>query len=146
MSDESTYPKKGSSGSGSYDAWSVEARYNALRPKVFGDVLLDNRWTKFAFHKSEHGIPAGPRFKFARDELELLGYSAAQALRWGLHAHADVNYEGALLETRLIKHVVKYSYSSEAISEHAYVGGEDHSNLMPDWGKKEPITDAGGEG
>jgi hypothetical protein len=57
-------------------------------------------------------------------------------LRWWVHAQAEIEHEFCI-ETRLVKHEIKHSYEITAVSQHALVGGDDRSSLMPDYGEKE---------
>jgi len=132
------YPKKGQSHSGTVSAYSVEARYNYPEPKQFGDIILHKEWKKMYFPEGKHGVPVGNKFDYAQIALGLLSYQAAQALRWWLHAEAEVEMLGGLcLETRIVKHMVTFSVSEEKVSHHDIIGGEDRSNCVPDWGKKD---------
>lgn len=134
--DESDLPKKGSSHNGTETAWSVEGRCIGSEPGRFGGQLFDNRWRRVEFQRGDgFGVPDGPSFYVASRALRLYGYSAAQALRWWLHATADVDILGAFgLETRLVRHTIRCSYSEEEVQRTAYIGGEDRSNILPDWG------------
>lgn len=132
------FPKVGSSGSGHETAYSVEIRCTSRSPRPLGKLLIDNRWQAVSFDESPNGIPAGSTYYFVSRHLRLFGYPAAQALRWWLHAQADSEIGGSLcLETRLIKHEIKYSYSEEAVSAHVPIGGEDRSGHMADWVKQQ---------
>lgn len=128
------FPRKpGTSGSGTTHAYSVEARYMFSTPKKFGDTLLDQRWQRLHFVPSHIGVPDGPAWNHGPRACGLLGYSAAQALRWWFHAVADTDMMGGLcLETRIIKHAVQYSHSETAESAHMVISGEDRSNCIPD--------------
>src|SRR5690606_9220355 len=104
-----------------------------------GSQLFDQRWKRVKFDTIPLpvGVPSGPpSLSGLRDKLGLYSYQAAQALRWWFHANAAASWNDLCLETRLVKHRVKYSYECEAISAHAVIGGDDRSNVMPDWGKK----------
>lgn len=133
------FPKKGSSGSGHETAYSVEVRSMYGHARQLGKLLIDNRWQAVSFEEGPSGIPAGSKYYFVSRHLHLMGYPAAQALRWWLHADADSDLGGGLcLETRLVKHEIKYSFSEESVSAHAYIGGEDRSSSVPDWGHPVP--------
>lgn len=122
MSDE--YPKKSSNARGTEEAYSVEARCTDIRPRTIAGRLFDNRWQKVAFDQAAIGVPGGPSHNHHSRHLGLLTYSAAQALRWWIHAAADVEVIGSIcLETKLVKHQIRYEWSCEAVSEHAMVGG-----------------------
>lgn len=136
---ENEYPKKGQSQSGTNHAYSVQARYDYPEPKVFGDIILHKEWKTIYFPKSRDvGVPTGNALDWAGNQMGLMSYQAAQALRWWFHANAEAEILGSLcLETRIVKHKVEYSIKEEAISDHEYIGGDDRSNVMPDWGKKD---------
>lgn len=134
-----TWPKKGSSGNGTDHAYTVEARLAYPEPRSVVGQILDTRWRQVAFVESTVGVPARPRYApwgaFLSDKLS---YQAAQALRWWFLANAEQEFSCLCIETRLVEHEIKYSYSSTAIKAGALIGGEDRSNIMFDWGKKEP--------
>jgi len=132
----SEFPKQGGSGSGTETCYSVEARCTH-KPKQIGAQIFDANWLTVQFdHVAPPlGVPSGPP-SMMRDKLGLYGYQAAQALRWWFHANAAAGWQDGCIETRLVKHEVKYSYSSQALSAHVAIGGEDRSGVMPDWGKK----------
>ena len=122
------FPRNVASGSGSETAYSVEARMNYSQPMQIAGRIFDNRWVAVQFDKSAVGVPSAPFY--ARHTLEhgLLGYSAAQALRWWLHAQADNEIKGTCLETRIVKHKISYTHTIEAEAAHGYIGGDDRSN------------------
>lgn len=131
------YPKSGQSHSGTVFAYSVDARNNYPEPKQFGDVILHKEWKRMYFPEGKCGVPIGNKFDCAQIALGLLSYQAAQALRWWLHAEAEVEMLGGMcLETRIVKHEVTFSMSEKKISHHEVIGGEDRSNCIPDCGKK----------
>lgn len=141
MSDE---PKECPSGSGTIHGYSVEARYASHSPLVLGDLILDERWRHVSFPKGHPGVPIGPSYHASfLSRCGLMSYPAAQALRWWLHAEGDASSIGCLcLETRIVKHKVRYSYGVTRESVHCTVGGDDRSNCIPDWGTKEPAAKA----
>lgn len=134
---EPDYRRDHGSGSGSETAYTVEARYNFPRPIQIGNQIFDNRWQRVQFQESEIGVPpCSPIYRHTR-EHGMLGYPAAQALRWWLHANAEASRGGGMcLETRLVSHTISHSYKIEAIEAHGHIHGEDRSNCIPDWGKK----------
>ena len=136
MSTEQTneaWPKKCESGKGTEEAWTVEARNTGNAPQVVGNQTFDNRWRQVEFVESSVGVPSARRYSQASLH-GLLTYPAAQALRWWVHAQADIDYQGILVETRLVKHLLRYEFNIEAVSAHALIGSDDRSNMMPDWG------------
>jgi len=132
---EPEYRRERVKDSGSDVAYTVEARYVFTSPVQIGGQLFDNRWRGVDFPKGAIGVPS-ESWSQQRERFGMLGYSQAQALRWWLHAEADVNMDGICLETRLIKHEIKYSSEAVAVSQHCIIGGEDRSNCIPDWGSK----------
>lgn len=130
----SEYPKKGQSGSGLEDGWSVEARFTYHEPRQFGKQIFDQRWKSVQFDQvvPPIGVPSGPPSVLGiRDACGLYGYQAAQALRWWFHANAAARWQDGCLETRLVKHLLKYEFSSTAESAHAVIGGDDRSGMKP---------------
>lgn len=132
----------GPSGSGTIDGYSVEARCNYHQAMVLGDRVIDNRWAQLHFPKGHPGVPIGPSYSLPfLDVVGLMSYPAAQAMRWWVHAEAERGLKYMCLETRIVKHRVSYSYSAKRESEHCIVGGDDRSNMMPDWGREAPSPD-----
>lgn len=104
-------------------------------PRDVAGVLLDQRWKRLHFDPSPIGVPAGcSMLSGDADRHGFLSYPAAQALRWWFHATAHAGLDDLCLESRIVKHKWKYSYSSQRVSDHAVIGGDDRSNTMPDWG------------
>ena len=126
-----------SRGSGTETCYSVEARYDFPSPIQVAGQIFDNRWREVKFVDSEIGVPRASELQEHTIRHRMLGYSAAQALRWWLHAIADTQKGGMCLclETRIVKHTIKYSHEIEAISEHDHIKGDDRSNCIPDWKK-----------
>lgn len=101
-------------GSSSEKAYSVEARIAFHEPGMIGKQIFDNRWRTVKFDKSaEIGVPNAPVFSRAKDH-GLFGHSAAQALRWWLHAEADANHQGYCLQTRIVEHRISTNHKVEA--------------------------------
>lgn len=139
---ESEFPKKGQSGSASNHAfYSVEARCGHQgEPRVICGVLYGDKWKRVEFsHTDGTGIPTGPRWHvWLRDELNLLSYASAQALRWWLHAQAELEMSEYSLETRIVEHRVGWTYKAEMVAAYDVIGAEDRSSLNPGWGKAKP--------
>jgi len=131
---EPEYRRQHSSGSGEEIAYSVEARYNFTEPTTVGGQLFDNRWRRVHFERSVVGVPPCGRWHRKTIEHGMLGYAAAQALRWWLHALADAEIGGLCLETRIISHRISHSFKIEAVAAHGHIHGDDRSNCIPDWG------------
>lgn len=142
MSEEANkeeYPKSSGNSSSTMPAYSVEARYNYSAPKEIAGQIFDNRWRRVIFNEGDAGVPIGSEYHINElRQYSVMGYSAAQALRWWLHAVADagVSMSGICLETKIVKHIIKTSSECEAVSEHDIVSGDDRTNMMPDYGKK----------
>jgi hypothetical protein len=115
MTDEQVYPISGQSGSGTHISYSVEARSTYIRPQQVGDIILDQRWQRLFFPKSPIGVPSSSNI--GEKECGLMTYSAAQALRWWFIAELESSFKHLCVETRIVKHLVKYSYSEE-ITKH----------------------------
>ncbi len=137
QADGGEFPKNRSKSSGSETCYSVEARYNFPAPVEISGQIFDERWREVKFEENPVGVPRASQFQEHTLRHRMLGYSAAQALRWWLHANADAMKAGmcACLETRLVKHTIKHSCEIEAVSVHAHIHGEDRSSYMPDWGQ-----------
>lgn len=113
---EQDYERKRGSGNGTETAYMVEARYTTDYPIQIGGQLFDNRWREVKFQESLIGVPRCANYQKQTIEHNLLGFSAAQALRWWLHAVADAEGIGGLcLETRIVSYRITYSYNIEAI-------------------------------
>lgn len=146
MQDLETFPRSASSHSGGSDGYTVEARLAEYQEpvKLENGLALTNRWKRIDFPENPQGIgvPACKPYEFYLTQMRLLSYPSAQALRWWLHAQAanvdmmNPIHVGLALETRLIKHNVKYSLSATPVSMHGYIHGEDRSSIIPDWGVK----------
>ena len=142
------FPKKGQSGGGTEEAYSVEARFMYNEPKQFGAQIFDQRWKTVLFDRVSPplGVQHGPPSRSgARAVCGLYGYQAAQALRWWFHANAAAGWQDTCLETRLVRHRLKYEFSSEAVSAHVQIGGDDRSGRMPDYGTKNAAPDDRGK-
>lgn len=133
--EEQDYPYDGNSCSGTDEGWTVEARYVYPSPLVFGEQIFDSRWKSVDFYKSPIGVPSGNENYMNRFAalMGLLPYKSAQALRWWFLAELgrDGISGGLCLETRLVRHEVKYSVSSKAVSAHDNLGG-DLAQYSPD--------------
>ncbi len=123
------FPKKGTSASGTDTAYTVEARMAYHRPEIVAGHNLDLRWSRVSFEASRVGVPNRPSM-FPLERLGLLSYQAAQALRWWFVAEAAKDHKHLCVETRLVEHEVKYSYSETAERACAQVGGEDDRSHM----------------
>lgn len=133
---EDTYKTDRSSGSGTSTGYSVEARAHCGPTIVHGKIYGPD-WSVVEFRErdDDSGIPAPGGYDSSGQLLNhgLLSYPSAQALRWWFHADAENDeYNGMRIgnkrvvlrtstvgiETRLVKHEVKYSYTITAVSAH----------------------------
>jgi len=123
---EEGYRKDKNRGSGADVGYTVEARHNYIRPCKIGNQMFDNRWQQVEFEGGPHGVPTMTIGHRALHLGFLLPYNAAQALRWWFVAAAEAGEIGGALclETRLVKHKLKYSYEVEAIETVAESGKE----------------------
>ena len=136
MEFEDDYKRERGSGSGTETAYTVEARYNYPCPASIGGQIFDNRWREVKFQDSVVGVPRCAPYYRHTLEHGMLGYAAAQALRWWLHALAEADcLSGVCLETRIISHQIKHTHKIETIATHGHIHGDDRSNCIPDWGK-----------
>jgi hypothetical protein len=137
--DAPEFPREGCSGSGSEVGYSIEFRVLGNAPPVIvAGKIIDAVWRLFKPEAASHGVPAcHPYYRHTVDR-GLMSYPAAQAIRWWVHAVADAEQIGGglRLESRIVKHLIKYTHAEEVVSAHALVGGDDRSSLIPDWGKK----------
>lgn len=128
---ELDYKRAVGSRSGTETCYTVEARYDFHSPLQIGKYIFDSRWRRVEFDRAAIGVPVCAPYQRQTLEHGMLGYAAAQALRWWLHAQADVLSGCWCLQTRLIQHKITYSHEIEAVSSHEHVGGEDRSHIKP---------------
>ncbi len=114
------------SGSGTDSGYTVEARYASHRPEMICGQMLDNRWSTLRFDKAPIGVPSQT---WPVSVPGYLSFEAAQALRWWFIAQARADYRGMFcLETRLVRHKIKYSYE---VAAEAYVDPLDFHGRVP---------------
>jgi hypothetical protein len=109
------FPKTPQSHSGTTFAWSVEVRCVLSRPCKVGNSLIGTAWQTMTFPEGHGGVPDGPRYLFKGRDFGLLSYPAAQAMRWWFLAEAALEHLHYNLETRLVKHEIKYSESATPV-------------------------------
>ena len=129
---EIDYERNRASGSGTEIAYTVEAICTGKTPIQIGSQIFDNRWREVKFEESQIGVPRCASFNLKTLEHGMLGYAAAQALRWWLHAAAAGIISSLLLETRIVSHRISYTHKIETIAAHAHVGSHDRRNYAPD--------------
>lgn len=83
---EAGYETRRDNGGGTMEGCTVEARVLGREPASIAGQLFDDRWRPVRFALGEVGVPSVPSFCKKLGEHNLLGKSAAQALRWWLHA------------------------------------------------------------
>lgn len=123
-SEYGAYPRKGASRSGSSTGYSVEARVSSGAPHTVSGQPLDGLWRRMCFADVSPGFGV-PKTRYPRLDphmrtLDLLSWEAANALRWCLHALPEAP---AVLETRVVQHVVEYQQAEFIIG--AVEGGGD---------------------
>lgn len=113
---EAGYETLHSSGGGTMEGCTVEARVLGREPASIAGQLFDERWRPVRFARGAVGVPPVPSYCQRLDEHNLLGQSAAQALRWWLHAQAEAEWPPKFaLETRIVVHTLTYSDKVEAV-------------------------------
>lgn len=140
-------PYPASSGSMAGDGWTVEVRLeDYANPHQVGDMVVSHQWQRVNFALSPIGVPTHANYQNYLGYTGYLSYPAAQALRWWFHAEAAKNTLSLGLRSRLVKHQISVHHSTEALSVHCEVGGDDRSAMMPDWGTKPArLKEADGE-
>jgi hypothetical protein len=116
VSDDKTrseFPRKPSTCEGNEIAWSVEAR-SSVGPQNCMGQLFGEQWKRVDYERGATGVPDGGPI-FEGRYFGLLGYHAAQALRYWFLANLSAAYKGTGVETRLVKHQIKYSRSATAV-------------------------------
>lgn len=128
MSEEKEFPKEGSSHGGTSRCYSVQARC-PYSPREINGVIYTSEWRTIPFEKVPQGfgVPSILTSSAAKD-FGLLGYEAAQALRWWFHAESKVF---SSIETRLVEHMVEYSAKEKAIRPLDVVGCENNPSFGP---------------
>jgi hypothetical protein len=116
------WPRKPTSSSSTLTLYSVEARFAYPTPTTVAGQTFDNRWARVQFQSAATGVPLRD-WDLAARATGLLGYPAAQALRWWFIAQAAAECKELCLETRLVKHRVSLSWSSEGTGVVGLVDG-----------------------
>ena len=113
---EDTWPLKETSGQTSGYGYSVEARAADYEPANIAGQLFDLRWKRVKFQEvpPDLGVPSS---NCIAHRHHLLDYAQAEALRWWFVAQANAQRGmGFSIETRIVKHAIRESYSVEAVS------------------------------
>jgi hypothetical protein len=126
---EDGYKTDRGNGSGTTVGYSVEARSTSKPTLVLGN-MIGEAWTRISFSRGEKGVPI-PGCWDGSGQLEKLGlfsYESAQAMRWWFLAAAEDSFVNDArlirvplpspwcLETRLVRHEIKYQYTVTAVS------------------------------
>jgi hypothetical protein len=114
---EQGYRMNRSTGSSRKTGYSVEARVSS-RPLTVSGQTFDNNWVEVKFQENPSGIPSHSPYDQELSNAGLLGYSAAQALRWWLHASAEYEHLFGCdaLETRLVRFSLKSTSEVVAVN------------------------------
>lgn len=145
---EEGYKTDRGNGSGTTIGYSVEARSTSHPTFILGNMIGD-KWTRLSFSRGEKGVPI-PGCWDGSGQLEKLGlfsYESAQALRWWFLSAAENDFVNAAatpyapirlpiprpwsLETRLVRHEVKYQYTVTAVSTCEFVDNHDEPPKEP---------------
>lgn len=106
--------------------YSIEAMLTTDMPEMIAGNLVDSKWRTVNVDHVPNGVGVPRSADYHADifaKLGVMGYEAAQALRWWLHAEAARSHKHWGLRTRLVRHSVSYSMQAtpgEAIEE---IGG-----------------------
>ena len=129
---EEGYRKERSSGTSTKPAYTVEAKMQDSTPREIAAQIFDNQWRQVKYEKGLIGVPVAPMYEELILQHDMLGYAAAQALRWWLHAYNDAaGISGFSLQTRIVKHSIESSHTVTAVSAHCLVGGTEFNNSEP---------------
>lgn len=131
---EEGYKTDRGNGSGTTIGYSVEARSTSQPTFILGN-MIGEKWTRLSFSRGKKGVPV-PGCWDSSGQLKKLGlfsYESAQALRWWFLAAAENEFVNDAtpirlprphpwrLETRLVRHEVKYQYTVTAVSTCEFV-------------------------
>lgn len=129
------FPRDGSSGQGTYRAYSVEARHNYSEPIDIYGTRYDREWRAVPVRSMPPGVGLPSKKHLTSpmmERLRLLSWEQANAIRWCLHCGGDEHGLGSLcLETRIVEHEVEYKYSERVVAAHAPIGGDDFGGTKP---------------
>lgn len=109
------FPKEISIEKGETTGYSVEARYADIRPEIINGQMFDIRFSRVNFQTSPMGISEAPIYDRELLRSGLFSFEAAQALRWLFIASSKFERSRSCLETRIIRHRIKYERSIEEI-------------------------------
>jgi hypothetical protein len=127
------FPYASSSGSGTQTAYSVEARATAGPMNVCGNLIGDD-WVRLSFKKDptnrRPGVPSPGCFDMSgqMENHDLYSYAAAESLRWWIHALDN----SAFIQTRIVKHEIKYKFDITVVGAGAVIDGLDDRHMSKD--------------
>lgn len=149
---EDGYRADRGSGSGTTVGYSIEARSVSQPTFILGN-MIGEKWTRLDFPRGEKGVPVPGCYdgsgQLAR--LGLFSYPSAQAIRWWFMAAAENDFINDAtpiripmprpwsLETRLVRHEIKYQYTVTATSVHELI--ENHDTAPKEKEPKPKLTD-----
>lgn len=149
---EEGYKTDRGSGSGTTIGYSVEARSTG-QPTFINGNMIGEKWTRLEFPRGEKGVPIPGCYDGSGQlaKLGLFSYPSAQAIRWWFQAAAENDFldEAKLvripmprpwsIETRLVRHEIKYQYTVTATSAHELIENHDAPPKEPE--PKPGLTD-----
>jgi hypothetical protein len=135
---EEGYKTDRGNGSGTSVGYSIEARSLSKPTYILGN-MIGEKWTRLEFPRGEKGVPIPGCWDGSgqMNKLGLFSYQSAQAIRWWFIAAAEDEHVTAAtpiripmpcpwsIETRLVRHEIKYQYTVTAVSACDFV--DNHS-------------------
>lgn len=149
---EEGYKTDRGSGSGTTVGYSVEVRSRS-QPTFIDGNMIGEKWTRLEFPRGEKGVPVPGCYDSSGQmaKLGLFSYQSAQAIRWWFQAAAENDFiddatpiripmpRPWAIETRLVRHEIKYQYTVTATSAHEVL--EDMSAPPKEPEPKPKLTD-----
>ena len=114
---EKDYDRNKASRHGTEIGYIVEAMYDFYAPVQIGGQIFDKNWRQVKFTRIETGVgvPIYPKHSIYLESHGLLGYSAAESLRWWLLAITEGEHGTTIcLNTRIVSCKINYSQNVEA--------------------------------
>lgn len=150
---EDGYKTDRGSGSGTTIGYSVEARSTG-QPTFINGNMIGEKWTRLEFPRGEKGVPVPGCYDGSGQlaKLGLFSYPSAQAIRWWFQAVAENDFLDTAtpiripmprpwsIETRLVRHEIKYQYTVTATSAHEMI--DNHDAPPKEEESKPSLTDA----
>lgn len=142
---EDGYKTDRGSGSGTTIGYSVEARSTG-QPTFINGNMIGEKWTRLEFPRGEKGVPIPGCYDGSGQlaKLGLFSYPSAQAIRWWFQAVAENDFLDTAtpiripmprpwsIETRLVRHEIKYQYTVTATSAHEMIDNHDAPPKEPE--------------